>query len=90
MFSCGTVPLALLIPENSNNMTLYVKSSLCYHLGSADCIQVLTSYAVLESCFRKQQSGFKRKGHIVKEPSPLHQIRWNRIIVSFARDESHH
>jgi DNA repair protein RAD16 len=33
------------------------------------------------SCFRKQQSGFKRKGMIVKEKSPLHQIHWNRIVV---------
>jgi DNA repair protein RAD16 len=43
---------------------------------------VLTTYAVLESCFRKQQSGFKRKGLIVKEKSPLHAIEWNRIVVS--------
>lgn len=39
---------------------------------------------MLESCFRKQQSGFKRKGSIVKEKSPLHKIKWNRIIVSHA------
>ena len=43
---------------------------------------VLTTYAVLESCFRKQQSGFKRKGLIVKEKSVLHTIHWNRVIVS--------
>jgi DNA repair protein RAD16 len=36
----------------------------------------------MESCFRKQQSGFKRKGMIVKESSPLHSIKWNRVIVS--------
>ncbi|KAJ3553956.1 hypothetical protein NM688_g3351 [Phlebia brevispora] len=46
---------------------------------------VLTTYAVLESCFRKQQSGFKRKGVIVKEKSVLHAIHWNRIIL----DEAH-
>ncbi|KAF9224410.1 hypothetical protein BS17DRAFT_703380 [Gyrodon lividus] len=46
---------------------------------------VLTSYAVVESCFRKQQSGFKRKGLIVKEPSPIHHIKWNRIVL----DEAH-
>jgi hypothetical protein len=53
-------------------------------------VQVLTTYAVLESCFRKQQSGFKRKGLIVKEPSPLHQIKWNRIIVRGARFQSYY
>ena len=42
---------------------------------------ILTTYAVLESCFRKQQSGFKRKGMIVKEKSALHAIHWNRVIV---------
>ncbi|GLB33300.1 putative SNF2 family N-terminal domain containing protein [Lyophyllum shimeji] len=46
---------------------------------------VLTTYAVMESCFRKQQSGFKRKGMIVKEKSPIHEIHWNRIVL----DEAH-
>ena len=42
---------------------------------------VLTTYAVLESCFRKQQTGFKRKKTIVKETSPLHAVEWERIVV---------
>ena len=50
-----------------------------------DVFKILTSYAVLESCFRKEISGFKRKGKIVKEKSPLHAIQWHRIIVSRRR-----
>jgi len=42
---------------------------------------VLTTYAVLESCFRKQQTGFKRKGNLIKENSPLHAVEWERIVV---------
>lgn len=42
---------------------------------------VLTTYSVLESVYRKQKYGFKRKGGIVKETSPLHAINWARIIV---------
>lgn len=42
---------------------------------------VLTTYAVLESCFRKQQTGFKRKGTIIKEKSPIHAVEWERIVV---------
>jgi DNA repair protein RAD16 len=45
---------------------------------------VLTTYAVLESSYRKQHSGFKRKGQMVKETSPLHALKWARIIVSIA------
>ncbi|KAI0276155.1 SNF2 family N-terminal domain-containing protein [Russula aff. rugulosa BPL654] len=46
---------------------------------------VLTTYSVLESCFRKQQTGFKRKGTIIKEKSPIHAVEWERIVL----DEAH-
>ena len=55
----------------------------CEAMIGSGFLKVLTSYAVLESCFRKEHSGFKRKGKIIKEKSPLHAIEWNRIIVSF-------
>lgn len=59
------------------------RESNCEELQKYDV--VLTTYAVMESCFRKQQSGFKRKGMIIKEKSPIHQIHWNRIVL----DEAH-
>lgn len=46
---------------------------------------VLTSYSVLESVYRKEYYGFKRKGGLVKEKSPLHSIPFYRVIL----DEAH-
>ncbi|KAF8885285.1 SNF2 family N-terminal domain-containing protein [Mucidula mucida] len=50
---------------------------------------VLSTYAVLESSFRKQEKGFERKVNnkrvFITEESPVHQITWNRIIL----DEAH-
>lgn len=88
-FSFGTVLPVLWMSENSNNMMSYANLNLWCDSANADYGQVLTSYAVVESCFRKQESGFKRKGHIVKEVSPLHQIKWNRIVVCFVSNYFH-
>ncbi|BGP23778.1 DNA repair protein rad16 [Rhodotorula toruloides] len=46
---------------------------------------VLTSYAVLESTFRREQKGFTKKGKVLKEDSILHKVKWHRIIL----DEAH-
>jgi DNA repair protein RAD16 len=46
---------------------------------------VLTTYAVVESCFRKERTGFTRKGGKVFEDSTVHKITWGRIIL----DEAH-
>lgn len=46
---------------------------------------VITSYSVIESAFRKQEYGFRRKAGLFKEDSAVHQIQWQRIIL----DESH-
>lgn len=46
---------------------------------------VLTTYAVLESVFRKQNYGFKRKNGLFKQPSVLHNIDFYRVIL----DEAH-
>lgn len=59
------------------------RSSDVQELRSADV--VLASYGVLESAFRKQVSGFKRKSEIIKEKSAIHAVNWQRVIL----DEAH-
>ena len=46
---------------------------------------ILTTFAVLESVFRKERYGFKRKGTLIKEKSALHQVEFYRVIL----DEAH-
>ncbi|KAI1006246.1 DNA repair protein [Podosphaera aphanis] len=46
---------------------------------------ILMSYNSLESMYRKQEKGFKRKLGVHKEKSVIHQIRFHRIIL----DEAH-
>lgn len=46
---------------------------------------VLTTYSVLESVYRKQAYGFRRKNGLVKEPSLLHNMQFYRVIL----DEAH-
>lgn len=46
---------------------------------------ILTSYAVVESSYRKERYGFTKKAKKVKEKSILHQKRFYRVIL----DEAH-
>ncbi|RYP16215.1 hypothetical protein DL765_005273 [Monosporascus sp. GIB2] len=46
---------------------------------------ILMSYNSLESLYRKQEKGFKRKGGMYKEKSAIHQIKFHRVIL----DEAH-
>ncbi|KAM0561631.1 hypothetical protein ACHAPJ_002799 [Fusarium lateritium] len=46
---------------------------------------IMMSYNSLESMYRKQEKGFKRKDGIYKEKSAIHSINFHRIIL----DEAH-
>ncbi|RYP42384.1 hypothetical protein DL767_000306 [Monosporascus sp. MG133] len=46
---------------------------------------ILMSYNSLESLYRKQEKGFKRKEGLYKEKSAIHQIKFHRVIL----DEAH-
>ncbi|KAK9368205.1 SNF2 family N-terminal domain-containing protein [Lipomyces kononenkoae] len=46
---------------------------------------IITSYSVLESVFRKEHAGFRRVDGVYKSRSPLHAIKYHRVIL----DEAH-
>ncbi|KAI0380767.1 SNF2 family N-terminal domain-containing protein [Hypomontagnella monticulosa] len=46
---------------------------------------IMMSYNTLESMYRKQEKGFKRKEGTYKEKSAIHQIKFHRVIL----DEAH-
>ncbi|KAJ2210479.1 DNA repair protein rad16, partial [Coemansia sp. RSA 487] len=46
---------------------------------------ILTTYAVMESGYRREHTGFRSKGHLYHEPSLLHQVSWFRLVL----DEAH-
>ncbi|KAJ1920409.1 DNA repair protein rad16 [Mycoemilia scoparia] len=46
---------------------------------------IITTFSVMESVFRKEQYGNRRKGELIKEPSVLHGIKWARVVL----DEAH-
>jgi DNA repair protein RAD16 len=87
---------AVAIIQWKNEIEKYTNSALSVHIyhGSSRSTNlatmkqydvVLTTYNLLESCYRKQQSGFRRKNGVVKEKSFLHGIDWHRVVL----DEAH-
>jgi len=66
--------------ENTFNVTVfYGQNKKLGNDGEIDI--VLTTYAVVETAWRRQHSGFKRRGDLVKEKSLLHQIPWKRVVL---------
>jgi len=55
------------------------------HKALSEYNVVLTSYNLLESVYRKQQTGYRRKNGIAKEDSVLHKIEFHRVVL----DEAH-
>ncbi|KAJ3040875.1 DNA repair protein rad16 [Rhizophlyctis rosea] len=90
---CPTVAILQWYAELTNRTTADMFKILVFHgtnrpasaavLRSYDV--VLSTYAIIEQGFRKENYGFKRKGELVKEPSILHSIEWGRVIL----DEAH-
>jgi DNA repair protein RAD16 len=63
---------------NSKSKNLTVAELKKYHV-------IIMSYNSLESMYRKQEKGFKRKDGLFKEKSILHQTEFHRVIL----DEAH-
>ncbi|KAJ3054234.1 DNA repair protein rad16 [Rhizophlyctis rosea] len=90
---CPTVAILQWFAELTNRCTPNLFKILVFHgtnrptsakeLASYDI--VLSTYAIAEQGYRKENYGFKRKGMLVKEPSILHSIEWARVIL----DEAH-
>ncbi|KAK1829655.1 SNF2 family N-terminal domain-containing protein [Podospora conica] len=77
-YTDGTLKTLVLHGTNSKSKNLTVKDIKQYHV-------IIMSYNSLESMYRKQEKGFKRKEGIFKEESVIHQTTFHRAIL----DEAH-
>ncbi|KAK4104978.1 hypothetical protein N658DRAFT_513742 [Parathielavia hyrcaniae] len=77
-YTDGTLKTLVLHGTNSKSKNLTIKDLKKYDV-------VIMSYNSLESMYRKQEKGFKRKDGIFKEKSIIHQSDFHRVIL----DEAH-
>jgi len=77
-YTDGTLKTFVYHGTNAHTKGATVKDLKKYHV-------ILMSYNSLESMYRKQEKGFKRKGGLHKEKSIIHQIQFHRVIL----DEAH-
>jgi DNA repair protein RAD16 len=77
-YTDGTLKTLVLHGTNSKSKNLTVKEIKKYHV-------IIMSYNSLESMYRKQEKGFKRKAGLFKEKSIIHQTDFHRVIL----DEAH-
>ncbi|PMD34537.1 hypothetical protein L207DRAFT_467188 [Hyaloscypha variabilis F] len=77
-YTDGTLRTFVFHGTNAQTKGISVKELMKYDV-------ILMSYNSLESMFRKQEKGFKRKNGLHKEKSVIHQIRFHRVIL----DEAH-
>jgi DNA repair protein RAD16 len=77
-YTDGTLKTFVFHGTNAQTKGVTVKELMKYNV-------ILMSYNSLESMYRKQEKGFKRKNGIHKELSVIHQIQFHRVIL----DEAH-
>ncbi len=77
-YTDGTLKTLVLHGTNTKAKNLTIKDIKKYDV-------VIMSYNSLESMYRKQEKGFKRKDGLFKEKSIIHQTDFHRIIL----DEAH-
>lgn len=77
-YTDGTLKTFVYHGTNIKTKGLSLKDLMKYNV-------ILMSYNSLESMYRKQEKGFKRKNGMHKEDSVIHQIHFHRVIL----DEAH-
>lgn len=77
-YTSGLLKTLVFHGTNSKSKNLSVKDLKKYDV-------LMMSYNTLESLYRKQEKGFKRKDGLYKERSAVHQVTFHRVIL----DEAH-